>query len=127
MSELQVRVGDKITIIDYGAVILTEVITVNKAVIVAYKNGKGLKKGDEGVYWLRGHHLPDSPEVRGAVTAKALSLPEAKPPTAGTTMPSGLGSAILDAITSESVIQGALVGAVAGALHGHMKKKGGSK
>ncbi len=71
---MNLKVGEKITIVDYGATILTEVVDVQKSsATVAYRSSHGLKNNDEGVYWLRGHHLPDSPEVRGAVTAKALS------------------------------------------------------
>lgn len=90
--------GEKITIIFRHGVVLTETrepranelsLSPSEQTIWTYIAGTEaslqarVRFDEEGVTWLRGHHLPDSKEVAGLRVAQALSVksePQRKPP-----------------------------------------------
>lgn len=77
------EVGDKITIMARGTIVQTRIVRVDREgvlVWVVHRGGSSWSRSDraeeEGVWWIRGHHAEDSPEVIGLKAANALVAPQ---------------------------------------------------
>lgn len=79
--------GDKVTLVLPDHVVMAEVAVSSRSgfrCILTSRKGNSIESGhllaDEGVTWLLGYHLGDSPEVLACRAAKALDKSEKKKP-----------------------------------------------
>lgn len=100
---LPMRPGDPVTLLLPDHVVMVEVDTSTRtefAVVLSSRTEKAYtskwKLEAEGVDWLRGYHLADSPEVKACRTAQALT---SKEPAGGVpvrpTNPSGIPTSLI--------------------------------
>ena len=102
--------GTLVTVVFTDHCLLTRAVKVESGWLRVACDGSPtnvLQISDEGITWLRGHHMPSSHEVEAAVTAEALRAPAANESASG-----GTGSNFSD---FGDLLLGALAGA-AGAL-----------
>lgn len=113
-----VQVGDPITRVDGPRVILDVVQIVADLGNVEFYSGTGFSSGgitgyrylyaDEGRLWIRGHHLPSSPDVQALMAAMAL-----------TDLEVGRQKQVIP----PSIAAGALIGGLAAAFLANLKAK----
>ena len=114
----KLKAGDSITVVFMASIIMCEAHDDAHGGFFRYTYAGELhvmKEDLEGTQWLRGYHLPDSSEVRGARTALALMLSEQKETEIPATASQNIGTQIL---------HGALVGALGALISNSLAKKG---